>query len=189
MGLESAHQYFSLLALSTIPVGLQLSMLPFDVARWIEAYRSKHEKNSLFLRITFTWFVILTLLSVLFFVGAMYEVVRDGGSYGGWETRPASLVWGLVAVYCSTIWIPFWLNPVYGSYHYTTSHVQMLSLIFSWGSLIWYLNYTQSAWFVLPLALWNTLIFVVVWNYEENHETLMYIGGSDPSSEDTTKTQ
>jgi hypothetical protein len=170
MGLESAFQYVGLFALNLSLFAVLLAILPFDLSKWVEHYRAKSFKLS------FVWFVGIHIFTLLFYTGAMYEVVRDGGSFGGWDTRTASLIWGLLASACGTIWIPFWLIPVDRGNHYSTSHIQVLSVIFSWGAFIWWLNFTRSAWFVLPWAIWETFIFFVVWIFEERHFVVQYIG-------------
>lgn len=181
MGLEAVFQYIALFSFLSFPLWFKLFILPFDITRWIENYRTKHERRKKDRHFSWTYlpfwvFSLWLILGLLFYTGAMFEVVRFGGTYTGWTDNLGALFFGTLGAYFSIIWIPYWMIPIESSYYFNTTISQFLANFFSWIAAFWFFDYTNSAWFAFPLCIFNLFIFISEWRYEEMYETVFYKG-------------
>lgn len=175
MGLESVFQYVGLVAAMILPSLILISIYPWGISACIHNWKVREKKYFPIFAFNYWFLMIILGLTLLFYYGGMFEVVRTGGTYMGWNTSTSPLVIAALGSLFSTIWFPLWFVPL-RQRDFLVSHIQALSVFFSILAFFMSLNYTASAWFMLPLCIVNVILWFSMWSYEERHVAVPYLG-------------
>lgn len=173
MGLESVFQYVGLVASMVFPMLIVMSTLPWNFRECIHNWRIREKRYFKLIAVEYWVFIFIMCLILLFYYGGMFEVVRTGGTYMGWNTSAATLIIAALGSFFSLYWVPMWFVPLRKRDFYV-SHIQFIALFFTVLGFVLSLDYTASAWFMLPLCIINFVLWLFMWKYEEDHVTLFY---------------
>lgn len=175
MGLEAVFQYVGLVAAMILPSLVLISIFPWDIKTCFENWRTREKKYFPIFAIKYWVFMIVLGLTLLFYYGGMFELIRTGGTYLGWNASTSPLIVATLGSIFTTIWFPLWFIPLDDRDFYV-SHIQAIALFFTILAFCMTLSYTASAWFMLPLCIVNFFMFISMWFYEEKHVAVKYIG-------------
>ena len=181
MGLEAVFQYSGLLCVLLSPLFLFLCVLPFDITTWKAEFdlRNKREKKINFFFLSFWWFIAILGLSLLLYAGGVFELVRFGGSYMGWRDNVTPIVISSLGFLFSIIWLPFWFLPIKydeEQHHFNVTPIQILAIFFTLIGWLWATGFTKSGWCMVPLFVFDFIVFCSTWNHDEYHRIPKYVG-------------
>lgn len=182
MGLENVWHVFSwvvsfcfspLFISSLITANPFWKDAPFEgfVARFDREMKSKDDPRRYPFKVPLWLMALLYLVASAMFVVPVYLTHHNGGGNDGWNVDPVPLVFAVLAVALTNLWLLLYLTP--GCTNIT--FLQILSIISAFMAFFFMLP-RHSAWWSLGFIVYN--IFWAVKVYLEEYKRCPFVSGA-----------
>lgn len=152
-----------------------ISIYPWNFKTCLNNWKVREKRYFPIFAINYWLFIFFIGLALLMYFGGMFEVVRTGGTYTGWDTNTSPLVIASLGALFSIMWFPLWFIPL-RKRDFLLSHIQAFAAFFTILAFFMSLDRTASAWFMIPLCIIDVFMWIFMWRYEEDYVAIVYKG-------------